>query len=120
VGRARSKGFDQGWLKFTSFKFVDPFNNEFYFQTRIEEMRLCSTRACEHLAEMFGAQGDYQCSILRIWARCEAARCGNLEKFRQLWTDIMSFEQMGHSATYWLEYISVERYFDFLEVICQC
>lgn len=73
-------------------------------------MRLCSTRACEHLAEMFGAQGDYQCSILRIWARCEAARCGNLEKFRQLWTDIMTFEQMGHSATYWLEYISVERY----------
>ncbi|XP_065333325.1 squamous cell carcinoma antigen recognized by T-cells 3 [Cloeon dipterum] len=78
-------------------------------KTRVEEMRDCSSRACEHLAEMFGLEGDPQCTILRAWARCEAARCGNLEKSRSIWSDIMTFEQMNHSAAVWLEYIHIER-----------
>ncbi|XP_059487231.1 squamous cell carcinoma antigen recognized by T-cells 3-like [Neocloeon triangulifer] len=78
-------------------------------KTRVDEIRHCSTRACEHLAEMFGVDGDPQCSILRAWARCEAARVGNLEKSRKLWTDIMSIDHMNHAAAYWLEYIHMER-----------
>jgi hypothetical protein len=57
----------------------------------------------------FGLQGDPTCDILQYWARIEAAYCKNLEKFRLLWSDILS---QGHdkTAAMWLEYIQWERF----------
>jgi hypothetical protein len=56
----------------------------------------------------FGLQGDPSCDILQYWARIEAVYCKNLEKFRLLWSDILS---QGHdkTAAMWLEYIQWER-----------
>ncbi|KAJ9576204.1 hypothetical protein L9F63_006937 [Diploptera punctata] len=76
--------------------------------TSLTELRATFNRACEHLAQYFGLQGDPNCDILQYWARIEAAHCKNFEKFRLLWTDILS---MGHdkTASMWLEYIRLER-----------
>lgn len=75
---------------------------------RIDVIRNTFNRACEHLAKYFGLDGDPNCVILQYWARTEAIHANNMEKARTLWADILS---QGHSATasYWLEYISLER-----------
>ncbi|XP_020299615.1 squamous cell carcinoma antigen recognized by T-cells 3-like [Pseudomyrmex gracilis] len=75
---------------------------------RIDVIRNTFNRACEHLAKYFGLDGDPNCIILQYWARTEAIHANNMEKARTLWADILS---QGHSATasYWLEYISLER-----------
>lgn len=76
----------------------------------LAELRGTFNRACEHLAQCFGLQGDPSCDILQYWARIEAVYCKNLEKFRLLWSDILS---QGHdkTAAMWLEYIQWERAF---------
>nr|XP_003704670.1 PREDICTED: squamous cell carcinoma antigen recognized by T-cells 3-like [Megachile rotundata] len=77
-------------------------------EKQIEILRNTFNRACEHLAKYFGLEGDPNCVILQYWARTEAIHANNMEKARSLWADILS---QGHSATasYWLEYISLER-----------
>ncbi|XP_068988460.1 squamous cell carcinoma antigen recognized by T-cells 3 isoform X2 [Bombus flavifrons] len=75
---------------------------------QLEILRNTFNRACEHLAKSFGLDGDPNCIILQYWARTEAIHANNMEKARSLWADILS---QGHSTTasYWLEYISLER-----------
>ena len=75
---------------------------------QLEILRNTFNRACEHLAKSFGLEGDPNCIILQYWARTEAIHANNMEKTRSLWADILS---QGHSGTasYWLEYISLER-----------
>lgn len=77
-------------------------------ERQLEVLRNTFNRACEHLAKSFGLEGDPNCTILQYWARSEAIHANNMEKARSLWADILS---QGHSATasYWLEYISLER-----------
>ncbi|XP_014219873.1 squamous cell carcinoma antigen recognized by T-cells 3 [Copidosoma floridanum] len=74
---------------------------------QIEILRNSFDKACEFLAR-FGLQGDPSCEILQFWARIEALYASDMEKARNLWSDIMS---QGHSdaAASWLEYISLER-----------
>lgn len=74
---------------------------------QMEILRNSFDKACEFLAR-FGLQGDPSCEILQFWARVEAIYANDMEKARNLWTDIMS---QGHSesASSWLEYISLER-----------
>ncbi|PNF41960.1 Squamous cell carcinoma antigen recognized by T-cells 3 [Cryptotermes secundus] len=78
--------------------------------TQMEELRTTFNRACDHLAQYFGLEGDPGCDILQYWARIEAAYCKNPEEFRRLWSDILS---QGHdkTAAMWLEYIQWERAF---------
>jgi len=66
----------------------------------------------------FGLQGDPACDILQYWARIEAAYCKNLEKFRLLWSDILS---QGHdkTAAMWLEYIQWERFVKLNVIVLQ-
>ncbi|XP_071448809.1 squamous cell carcinoma antigen recognized by T-cells 3-like [Hetaerina americana] len=73
-----------------------------------EELRNTFDRACSHLAEFFGLEGDPACQLLQYWARIEANQFGDMEKTRLLWNDILS---IGHdkSAQMWLEYIRLER-----------
>ncbi|XP_066592775.1 squamous cell carcinoma antigen recognized by T-cells 3-like [Prorops nasuta] len=75
---------------------------------QIDIIRRAYNNACEHLAKLFGLEGDPSCVILQYWARTEAIHANNMEKARSLWSDILS---QGHSATAasWLEYISLER-----------
>ncbi|KZC14699.1 PREDICTED: squamous cell carcinoma antigen recognized by T-cells 3-like [Dufourea novaeangliae] len=77
-------------------------------EKHLDILRNTFNRACEHLAKSFGLEGDPSCIILQYWARTEAVHANNMEKARSLWADILS---QGHSATasYWLEYISLER-----------
>lgn len=77
-------------------------------EKQVEVLRNAFNRACEHLAKSFGLEGDPNCIILQYWARTEAIHANNMEKARSLWADILS---QGHSAiaSYWLEYISLER-----------
>ena len=77
-------------------------------EKQIEILHNTFNRACEHLAKYFGLEGDPNCVILQYWARTEAVHANNMEKARSLWADILS---QGHSsiASYWLEYISLER-----------
>ncbi|EZA54025.1 hypothetical protein DMN91_000267 [Ooceraea biroi] len=74
----------------------------------LDIIRRTFDKACERLANDFGLDGDPNCIILQYWARTEAIHGNNMEKARTLWADILS---QGHSATasYWLEYISLER-----------
>ncbi|XP_049766694.1 squamous cell carcinoma antigen recognized by T-cells 3 [Schistocerca cancellata] len=74
----------------------------------LEELRATFNKACEHLAQCFGLQGDPACEILQYWARVEGGRVGDMARARQLWNDILS---QGHSssAAMWLEYINLER-----------
>ncbi|XP_012282732.1 squamous cell carcinoma antigen recognized by T-cells 3 [Orussus abietinus] len=69
-------------------------------------------KACEHLANNFGLEGDPSCVILQYWARTEAIHADDIEKARKLWADILS---QGHSSTAasWLEYIRLERSYGF-------
>ncbi|XP_067014696.2 squamous cell carcinoma antigen recognized by T-cells 3 isoform X2 [Anabrus simplex] len=73
-----------------------------------KELRATYNRACEHLAQYFGLNGDPTCSILQSWARVEAIHFRDMEATRKLWNDIFS---QGHDkvATMWLEYISLEK-----------
>ncbi|XP_043267085.1 squamous cell carcinoma antigen recognized by T-cells 3-like isoform X2 [Venturia canescens] len=77
-------------------------------EKQIEVIRKTFERACEHLAKLFGLQGDPNCVILQYWARTEAIHANDMEKARSLWSDILS---QGHSpnASSWLEYISLEK-----------
>lgn len=77
-------------------------------EKQLETLRNAFNRACEHLAKSFGLDGDPNCVILQYWARTEALHGNNMEKARSLWADILS---LGHSVTasYWMEYISLER-----------
>ncbi|OAD52710.1 Squamous cell carcinoma antigen recognized by T-cells 3 [Eufriesea mexicana] len=77
-------------------------------EKQLDVLRNAFNRACEHLAKSFGLEGDPNCIILQYWARTEAIHANNMEKARSLWADILS---QGHSAiaSYWLEYISLER-----------
>ncbi|XP_076633777.1 spliceosome associated factor 3, U4/U6 recycling protein [Colletes latitarsis] len=77
-------------------------------EKQLDILRNTFNRACEHLAKSFGLEGDPNCIILQFWARTEAIHANNMEKARSLWADILS---QGHSGTasYWLEYISLER-----------
>ncbi|XP_008547895.1 squamous cell carcinoma antigen recognized by T-cells 3 [Microplitis demolitor] len=74
----------------------------------LETIRTAFNRAAEHLAKLFGLAGDPQCVVLQFWARTEAIHARDMERARQLWTDIMS---QGHSGTAgtWLEYITLEK-----------
>ncbi|KAG8227862.1 hypothetical protein J437_LFUL008655 [Ladona fulva] len=73
-----------------------------------EELKATFDRACSHLAEYFGLEGDPSCQLLQYWARIEALQFGDMEKTRLLWNDILS---IGHdkAAQMWLEYIRLER-----------
>lgn len=77
-------------------------------EKQIEVIRNAFERACEHLAKLFGLQGDPNCVLLQYWARTEAIHANDMEKARSLWSDILS---QGHSsnASSWLEYISLEK-----------
>ncbi|XP_034948650.1 squamous cell carcinoma antigen recognized by T-cells 3 [Chelonus insularis] len=77
-------------------------------EMHLETIRHSFNRACEHLAKLFGLDGDPQCVILQFWARTEAIHGNSMEKARSLWADILS---QGHSASAssWLEYVSLER-----------
>lgn len=77
-------------------------------EKQIDIIRNTFNRACEHMAKIFGLDGDPNCVILQYWARTEAIHANNMERARSLWADILS---QGHSGTasYWLEYISLER-----------
>lgn len=77
-------------------------------EKHIDVIRKTFNRACEHLAKLFGLNGDPNCVILQYWARFEAIQADNMEQTRRLWADILS---QDHSATasYWLEYIVLEK-----------
>ncbi|XP_076181119.1 spliceosome associated factor 3, U4/U6 recycling protein [Ptiloglossa arizonensis] len=77
-------------------------------EKQLEVIRNTFNKACEHLAKSFGLDGDPNCIILQFWARIEAIYANSMKRARSLWADILS---QGHSATasYWLEYISLER-----------
>ncbi|XP_076243028.1 spliceosome associated factor 3, U4/U6 recycling protein isoform X2 [Calliopsis andreniformis] len=97
------------WLTYLEYlrRKVDPYSKE-EEEKQLEILRNTFNRACEHLAKSFGLDGDPNCTILQYWARSEAIHGNNMEKARSLWADILS---QGHSVTasYWLEYISLER-----------
>ena len=96
------------WMTYLEYlrRKVDPYSTEEAKQ--LETLRNTFNRACEHLAKAFGLEGDPNCTVLQYWARTEAIHANNMEKARSLWADILS---QGHSVTasYWLEYISLER-----------
>ncbi|KAF0287950.1 Squamous cell carcinoma antigen recognized by T-cells 3 [Amphibalanus amphitrite] len=66
-------------------------------------MREQFNKACEHLAQAFGMDGDPECVLLQYWASLEAAN-GCLGEATALWEDILS---QGHdkSARMWLQFL---------------
>lgn len=108
IGFSTPEDYRDLWLKYLEYlrrKINKNANDEL---KQIDILRNTFNRACEHLAKVFGLEGDPNCVILQYWARTEAITANNMEKARSLWADIFS---QGHSATasYWLEYISLER-----------
>ncbi|KAK7874320.1 hypothetical protein R5R35_007795 [Gryllus longicercus] len=77
-------------------------------EEQLKELRAAFNRACEHLAQFFGLQGDPTCMVLQAWARMEAVHAREMETTRRLWSDILS---QGHdkTASMWLEYINLEK-----------
>ncbi|XP_037092097.1 squamous cell carcinoma antigen recognized by T-cells 3-like [Pollicipes pollicipes] len=75
----------------------------------MEKMRVQFNKACEHLAQTFGLEGDPECTLLQYWASLEAAN-GLLSEAVALWNDIMS---QGHdkSARMWLQYLRLVQRF---------
>ncbi|XP_015185897.1 PREDICTED: squamous cell carcinoma antigen recognized by T-cells 3 [Polistes dominula] len=113
MGFSEAKDYRDLWMKYLEYlcrRLNDNINTKC---TEIEKqkthLRNTFNKACEHLAKMFGLDGDPNGIILQYWARMEAIH-ENMERARSLWTDILS---LGHSATasYWLEYISLERFY---------
>ncbi|XP_076749352.1 spliceosome associated factor 3, U4/U6 recycling protein [Xylocopa sonorina] len=96
------------WITYLEYlrRKIDRFSTE--EEKQLEVLRNTFNRACEHLAKSFGLEGDPNCILLQYWARTEAIHASNMEKARLLWADILSH---GHSTTasYWLEYISLEK-----------
>ncbi|XP_054004935.1 squamous cell carcinoma antigen recognized by T-cells 3-like [Hylaeus anthracinus] len=108
AGFSTPEDYQNLWMTYLEYlrRKIDQHSNDEEKQLEV----LCNTfnRACEHLAKFFGLEGDPNCIILQFWARTEAIHANNMEKARSLWADILS---QGHSGTasYWLEYISLER-----------
>ena len=98
------------WITFIEYlrRRIDHEKSTVEEEKQIEIIRSTFNRACEHLANLFGLDGDPQCVILQYWARTEAIHANDMEKARKLWTDILS---QGHSAyaASWLEYIALEK-----------
>ncbi|EFN81702.1 squamous cell carcinoma antigen recognized by T-cells 3 [Harpegnathos saltator] len=78
-------------------------------EKRLDVLLDTFNKACDYMAQCFGLNGDPDCIILQYWARTEGIHANNMERARVLWADILS---QGHStkASYWLEYIALERY----------
>ncbi|KAK0162802.1 hypothetical protein PV327_006548 [Microctonus hyperodae] len=97
------------WITFIEYlrRRIDSVDDE-QQKNALEIIRATFNRACEHMAKLFGLEGDPQCVILQYWARTEAIHGHDMEKARTLWSDILS---QGHStaASSWLEYISLEK-----------
>ncbi|KAF0297252.1 Squamous cell carcinoma antigen recognized by T-cells 3 [Amphibalanus amphitrite] len=72
-------------------------------------MREQFNKACEHLAQAFGMDGDPECVLLQYWASLEAAN-GCLGEATALWEDILS---QGHdkSARMWLQFLRLVQRF---------
>lgn len=96
------------WMAYLEYlrRRIEPPSSNVKQQTEIIENAF--NKACEHLAKLFGLDGDPQCVILQYWARTEAIHVSDMEKARSIWSDILS---QGHSiyAASWLEYISLEK-----------
>lgn len=108
TGFSAAEDYRNLWITYLEYlrRRIDRFSsNE---EKQLETLRNTFNRACEHLAKSFGLEGDPNCILLQYWARTEAIHANNMEKARLLWADILS---QGHSTTasYWLEYISLER-----------
>ncbi|KOX76546.1 Squamous cell carcinoma antigen recognized by T-cells 3 [Melipona quadrifasciata] len=108
TGFSTAEDYRNLWITYLEYlrRRIDRFSsNE---EKQLETLRNTFNRACEHLAKSFGLEGDPNCILLQYWARTEAIHGNNMEKARSLWADILS---QGHSTTasYWLEYISLER-----------
>ncbi|KAJ4445263.1 hypothetical protein ANN_07064 [Periplaneta americana] len=110
VGFSNAEDYRNLWLCYIDYMRRRVDWSKGYQPIEVAELRGTFNRACEHLAQYFGLQGDPNCDILQYWARIEAAHCGNMEKFRLLWSDILG---QGHekTAAMWLEYIQWERAF---------
>nr|XP_012233756.1 PREDICTED: squamous cell carcinoma antigen recognized by T-cells 3-like [Linepithema humile] len=110
VGFSTAEEYRNLWITYLEYlrRRIGQCSDEVEEEKRLEVIRNTFNRACEYLAKYFGLDGDPNCTILQFWARTEAIHANNMEKARILWADILS---QGHSATasYWLEYISLER-----------
>ncbi|XP_043684557.1 squamous cell carcinoma antigen recognized by T-cells 3-like [Vespula pensylvanica] len=108
IGFPTAEDYRDLWMKYLEYLRRKIDKNVDEEDKQIDILRNTFNRACEHLAKIFGLDGDPNCVILQYWARTEAITANNMEKARSLWADIFS---QGHSATasYWLEYISLER-----------
>ncbi|XP_047369403.1 squamous cell carcinoma antigen recognized by T-cells 3-like [Vespa velutina] len=108
IGFPTAEDYRDLWMKYLEYLRRKIDKNVEEDDKQIDILRNTFNRACEHLAKIFGLDGDPNCVILQYWARTEAITANNMEKARSLWTDIFS---QGHSVTasYWLEYISLER-----------
>ena len=98
------------WMLYLEFlrRRIDLVDDEDEREKQLETLRNTFNRACEYLAKAFGLEGDPNCVILQYWARTEAIHAKDMEKARELWSDILS---QGHNskAASWLEFINLER-----------
>ncbi|KAI4487937.1 hypothetical protein M0802_011699 [Mischocyttarus mexicanus] len=108
VGFPKAEDYRDLWMKYLEYLRRDIDKKLDEDSKQIDILRNTFNRACEHLAKIFGLEGDPNGIILQYWARTEATIANDMEKARSLWSDILS---LGHSSTasYWLEYISLER-----------
>ncbi|PSN43747.1 hypothetical protein C0J52_06406 [Blattella germanica] len=109
VGFNSAEDYRSLWLSYLEYmrRRVDCWSGDQEFKTAL---RATFNRACGHLAQYFGLEGDPNCELLQYWARIEASQCKDMEQFRLIWQDILS---QGHdkTASMWLEYIQWERAF---------
>ncbi|XP_076281936.1 spliceosome associated factor 3, U4/U6 recycling protein [Lasioglossum baleicum] len=107
AGFSTSDDYRNLWMTYLEYlkRKVDQSSDE---KKQLELLYNAFNRACEHLANSFGLEGDPNCVLLQYWARTAAILGNDMDKARSLWADILS---QGHSGTasYWMEYISLER-----------
>ncbi|CAM1329282.1 SART3 (predicted) [Pycnogonum litorale] len=78
------------------------------------ELRSAFQNAVDQIKMCFPSDGDPSCIIQQYWARLEARHLRNMEKVRQIWTEIMACGN-GKYAHMWLEYANIERSFGDVE-----
>ncbi len=72
-----------------------------------EDLRTLFKRALDHLAAL---GGDVECKMARYWASIEADRFRDMERARQIWSEILA-GPAGDKSSFWIEYIFLEKMF---------
>ena len=60
-----------------------------------------------HISSDFGPSGDQDFMLVRFQAQIEAGCCGNMDRARQLWDEII--RSRASKAEFQLQYVSLER-----------